>query len=91
MSDALHDELARVARELGAEDVSFVLERPREASHGDLATNLAMLLAKQLKSNPRALAEQIVSRLELDSSLVAKTEIAGPGFINFWLADEQLI
>jgi len=91
VSDALHDELARVARELGAEDVSFVLERPREASHGDLATNLAMLLAKQLKSNPRALAEQIVSRLELDSSLVAKTEIAGPGFINFWLADEQLI
>jgi arginyl-tRNA synthetase len=91
VSDALHDELARVARELGAEDVSFVLERPREASHGDLATNLAMLLAKQLKSNPRALAEQIVARLELDSSLVAKTEIAGPGFINFWLADEQLI
>ncbi len=91
MSDALHAELVRVARELGAEDVSFVLERPREASHGDLATNLAMLLAKQLKSNPRALAEQIVSRLELDSSLVAKAEIAGPGFINFWLADEQLI
>ncbi|MEE8477277.1 MAG: arginine--tRNA ligase [Gemmatimonadales bacterium] len=91
MSDALHAELARVARELGAEDVSFVLERPREASHGDLATNLAMLLAKQLKSNPRALAEQIVSRLELATSLVAKTEIAGPGFINFWLADEQLI
>jgi len=91
VSDALHAELARVARELGAEDVSFVLERPREASHGDLATNLAMLLAKQLKSNPRALAEQIVSRLELAPSLVAKTEIAGPGFINFWLADEQLI
>ncbi len=74
----------------GAE-VDFTLERPREPSHGDLATNLAMVLAKPLKSNPRALAERIVAELDLPADLVARTEIAGPGFINFWLAEAHLI
>ena len=91
MSDALRAELTRVAATLGVEGAAFVLERPREASHGDLATNLAMMLAKPLRSNPRALAEKIVAELEVSSSLVAKTEIAGPGFINFWLSEEHLI
>ena len=91
VSNALRAELARVAEALGVAQASFVLERPREPSHGDLATNLAMVLAKPLKSNPRALAERIVVQLDISSSLVAKTEIAGPGFINFWLSDEHLI
>jgi len=91
VSDTLRRALARVAEDLGAGRVEFVLERPRESNHGDLATNLAMVLAGKLKRPPRALAEDIVGRLEVHPDLVARTEIAGPGFINFWLADEQLL
>jgi len=60
------------------------LERARDAQHGDFATNLAMLLAKQAKTNPRQLAEKIVSALPADN-LLSKVEIAGPGFINFFI------
>ena len=47
MSDLLRSELARVAARLGADGIDFVLERPRDAGHGDLATNLAMVLARR--------------------------------------------
>lgn len=60
------------------------LERTRDAQHGDFATNLAMLLAKAAKTNPRQLAEKVVAALPQDS-LVSKIEIAGPGFINFFV------
>jgi len=71
-------------------DVEILLERPRDASHGDLATNIALQLAKRLKQKPRELAEELVSRLDLSSGAISKTEIAGPGFINFWLAEALL-
>jgi arginyl-tRNA synthetase len=90
VSDALRAELARVASRLGADGVEFVLERPRDAGHGDLATNLAMVLAKRERTNPRKTAERVLEELHLSPELVAKTEIAGPGFINFWLAQDQL-
>ncbi|HXE58136.1 MAG TPA: arginine--tRNA ligase [Gemmatimonadales bacterium] len=90
MSDEIRAELARVAAELGGEDVAFVLERPRDAGHGDLATNLAMVLARARKTNPRALAQRIVDALRLPPDVVSRVEIAGPGFINFWLAGSQL-
>ncbi len=60
------------------------VEPPRDASHGDLATNAAMVLAKQAKTNPRALAELIVEKLSADP-FVTSAEIAGPGFINLRL------
>ncbi|TAA46834.1 MULTISPECIES: arginine--tRNA ligase [Corallincola] len=60
------------------------VDRARDKSHGDLATNLAMMLAKPAKMNPRQLAEQIIAKLPA-SERVAKVEIAGPGFINFFL------
>ena len=90
MSDALRAELARVASRLGADGVEFVLERPRDAGHGDLATNLAMVLARRERANPRKTAERVLDELKLSPALVARTEIAGPGFINFWLARDQL-
>jgi arginyl-tRNA synthetase len=69
--------------------VQINLERTRDAQHGDFASNLALLLAKPAKLNPRVLAEKIIAALPTDN-LVAKTEIAGPGFINFFLnADSQ--
>jgi arginyl-tRNA synthetase len=62
----------------------FVIERPKEHAHGDFSTNVAMLLAKPARSNPRALAQQLVDALP-DSRIIAKLDIAGPGFINVHL------
>lgn len=72
-----------------AAGVEVHLERPRDAGHGDLATNVAFQLAKPLKKKPREVAQAIVDALDAPD-LVAGTEIAGPGFINFWLAEEVL-
>ena len=90
MSDPIRAELERVAAGFGADGLEFVLERPRDAGHGDLATNLAMLLARRERTKPRDMAERVVGELRLPASLVSKVEIAGPGFINFWLAENQL-
>ena len=62
------------------------VEPPRDPAHGDLATNAAMVLAKQAKTNPRALAELIVEHLKREPDITG-AEIAGPGFINLRLAD----
>jgi arginyl-tRNA synthetase len=69
-----------------AEDISvnITLERARDAQHGDFATNLAMMLAKPAKMNPCQLAEKLVAALPQDSA-VKKVDIAGPGFINFFM------
>jgi arginyl-tRNA synthetase len=69
---------------------SVSVEPPRDATHGDLATNAAMVLAKPAGTNPRALAERIVARLAGDP-LITSAEIAGPGFINLRLADANWI
>jgi arginyl-tRNA synthetase len=63
----------------------FVIERPKKAGHGDLAANLAMQLARPLKMNPRQIAQNLLSHLGDANGLVEKAEIAGPGFINFFL------
>jgi arginyl-tRNA synthetase len=65
-------------------DLSILLERPKSAEHGDFATNLALVLAKPLKQNPGAIATQLIAALP-SSDYIAKTEIAGAGFINFFL------
>jgi arginyl-tRNA synthetase len=62
----------------------IVVEPPREAAHGDMATNAAMVLAKDAGRKPRELAEDIVAKLASDA-LIAKAEVAGPGFINLTL------
>src|SRR5882762_8540020 len=69
-------------------DVSrVVVEPPRDPSHGDMATNAAMVLAKDAKAKPRDLAEAIASRLRADE-LIAAVDVAGPGFINLTLKPE---
>lgn len=65
---------------------NIALDRTKDKSHGDLASNIALTLAKAAKMPPRQLAEQIVEALPSDG-IIAKTEIAGPGFINFFIAD----
>ena len=65
---------------------AFIVEVPKDKSHGDFATNAAMLLTKQAKMKPRDIAQAIVDSLNKDSKLIEKVEIAGPGFINFYLS-----
>jgi len=65
----------------------FVVEPPRDASHGDLSCNAAMVLSKALKSNPRAIAEKLVAAFENDPQ-VQSIDVAGPGFINFTLTPD---
>ena len=65
------------------------LEVPKDKEHGDFACNIAMMLAKPLRSNPRAIAEAIVSCIEPDSD-IDKIEVAGAGFINFYLNSSWL-
>ncbi|MFM2486120.1 arginine--tRNA ligase [Celerinatantimonas yamalensis] len=67
----------------------IMVDKTKDKSHGDLATNLALVNAKQAGQNPRQFAELIIAHLP-ESALVEKTEIAGPGFINFYLNSHWL-
>ena len=70
----------------GTNRSNVAVEPPRDPSHGDLATNAAMVLAKPAKTNPRSLAEKITEKLGADPDVVS-ADIAGPGFINMRLSD----
>ena len=83
LTDLLRAALKSVAPEQA--DAAILLERPKQANHGDFATNLALQLAKPLRRNPRELAALLLAELPA-SGLVAKAEVAGAGFINFTLA-----
>jgi arginyl-tRNA synthetase len=95
MRAALHQHLHDLAQELLDEAgvpgpvPEFVLETPRNSEHGDFACNVAMLLAKSLRRPPRAIAERLAERLAAVPSLVARAEVAGPGFVNLWLAEQR--
>ncbi|HWP38742.1 MAG TPA: arginine--tRNA ligase [Gemmatimonadales bacterium] len=86
----LRDALRRVVDGLGFPDAELSLERPRDSGHGDLATNIAMKLAPRMKRPPREVAHAILERADLPPDVVTRTEVAGPGFINFWLAPGAL-
>ena len=88
MKDAL---IALINKSLSALSISsseIQLTRTKDNSHGDFATNIAMTLSKQLGQKPRELAEKIIAHLPA-SPIVQKVEIAGPGFINFFLAQNS--
>src|SRR5947207_15958555 len=74
----------------GIDQSRIVVEPPRESAHGDMATNAAMVLAKDAGAKPRVLAEAIAAKLRSDD-LVAKAEVAGPGFINLTLKPKAWI
>ncbi|MCF8157928.1 MAG: arginine--tRNA ligase [Burkholderiaceae bacterium] len=90
MKAHLTELLAQAAKSLtqnadfDASNLAIQLERPKNKDHGDFSTNLAMLLAKPLRQNPRAIAERLIEALPT-SAYVEKVEIAGAGFINFYL------
>jgi arginyl-tRNA synthetase len=70
-----------------ARDIDIEIERTRDAQHGDFASNVAMRLAKAARQNPRKLADALVAALPVNDT-IAKVEIAGAGFINFFLKDD---
>ncbi len=69
---------------------AFAIEVPKDKGNGDYAINLAMMLARAAKSNPRAIAEKIVEGIDKEALGAEKIEIAGPGFINFYLDKKYL-
>ncbi|HSM35441.1 MAG TPA: arginine--tRNA ligase [Longimicrobiales bacterium] len=88
MTDALERQLVRIARDLGGDAEDVKLERPRNPEHGDVASNLALVLAGRLGRPPRAIADEVLGRLDRTAAGVAAAEVAGPGFINFRLSAE---
>ena len=86
MKAHISDLLSRAASSIGvdAAQTTITLDRPKAAEHGDFSSNLAMMLAKPLRQNPRAIAESLIAALP-KSEYIAKVEIAGAGFINFFL------
>lgn len=78
-------------KNMGVTEASVLLERPKVAAHGDLACNIAMQLARQLKKNPRQIATELIEQLKAlpaTQSLIEEFEIAGPGFINMRLSQQ---
>ena len=66
----------------------FSVETPADRSHGDFAVNAAMVWARELHSAPRVIAEKLTAGADFEGTYIGKCEIAGPGFINFFLSDE---
>ena len=89
-NDLIRKELEVVLNELGVPAGAITLERPRDPSHGDLSTNVALTLAKRLARSPREIAEEIANKMDLAAAQVESVEVAGPGFLNFRLASSSV-
>lgn len=94
MKDQLQDLIKKCIQDLISKGIliemppNVRLDHTKDNSHGDYATNIALMLSKQAKMKPVDLAKIIVDQLE-ESSFINKIEIAGPGFINFFISDES--
>ncbi len=90
LNQAIAAAAERMLRAAGDEGAApeFTLEVPRQSEHGDFATNAAMLLAKRLRRPPREIATALASSLA-DHAGVTRAEVAGPGFVNVWLAQDR--
>ncbi len=82
--------LSKFLSKKNIENIQINLEKPKNKDFGDYSTNLALQLAGILKSNPKKIAEEIISSIKYDSKIVKKVNIAGPGFINFFIAETSL-
>lgn len=95
VKDTLREEIKQAVVKAGflkEEEVpSIILETPKEKAHGDFATNIAMQLTKALKKAPRLIAEELVNHIDPKRASIEKVEIAGPGFINFFIDKRFLL
>lgn len=75
----------RAIADCGFEAVAYQVETPREKANGDFSTNAAMLLTKIAKKAPRMIADELIAKMDCSGTYIEKVEVAGPGFINFYL------
>ncbi|OWV36764.1 arginine--tRNA ligase [Bacillus spizizenii] len=94
MKDVLKEEIKAAVLKAGLAEESqipnVVLETPKDKTHGDYSTNMAMQLARIAKKAPRQIAEEIVSHFDKGKASIEKLDIAGPGFINFYMNNQYL-
>ena len=81
---------SQIIKLINLPEEKIILEIPKKREFGDYSTNIAMKLAKTLGKNPRDLAQEIISKMNFDGTYITKAEIAGAGFINFFLDDKWL-
>lgn len=91
MKEQIQNLLKKIVLDLYGIETDPKLEVPKDTTHGDLSSNIAMILSKQVGKNPRDLAQEIVTKIqEAKSSIVEGVELAGPGFINITLTNDSL-
>jgi arginyl-tRNA synthetase len=90
LTELLRTALRDAGLDADGDQPEIVFERPRQKEHGDLATNVALVLAKRVGRSPREVADAIVAALPASPHL-RRAEVAGPGFINLWLASDWLL
>jgi arginyl-tRNA synthetase len=90
MEDKIKNLIQEALKNLGIESVDFVVEHPADLKMGDYSTNVAMALSKKLGQNPKEIAEKIVETLRQAQGefQIAEIQVAGAGFINFYLSKE---
>ncbi|UCF65558.1 MAG: arginine--tRNA ligase [bacterium] len=86
----LQSKIERALERLSYPKLAYSFDIPKIETHGDLSVNLAMLLVKEVRQNPRQIAQQIIDNLDIDSAHIEKAEVAGPGFINFFFSPQYL-
>lgn len=93
MKDKISKVISDVLEEMGHADIGFEVEHPKIEEHGDYASNVALVLAKREGMNPGNLAAEILGILKEKGKIeeIERMEVAGAGFINFWLKEEYLV
>src|SRR3990167_5945881 len=89
----IRDKIRELLKKSAEAETDFSLEKPERAEFGDYATNLALVLAKERKENPRKIAEDLIGKIKgnREADIFEKIEIAGPGFINFFLNKDAVL
>lgn len=82
--------IKNAAKDLLSPVPSFKIEQPNDKSHGDFATNVALVLAQTLKRKPLDIAHEIAEKIILEKDFISDIQVASPGFINFWLSEKYL-
>ncbi|MBZ0203898.1 MAG: arginine--tRNA ligase [Ignavibacteria bacterium] len=91
MKEHIESKLKPILTSLGVEEPHVILERPKDNAHGDLSSNAAMMFAKKLKSNPKEFAQLVIDKMNLPDEFILKAEIAGAGFINFYVSENYYL
>ena len=88
IKEYIHNIITESLHKLGIEDVQFKIDTPKDEKYGDLSSNVALIISKKLNENPRTTAGLIIEDLSYDEKFIEKIEIAGAGFINFYISNE---